>query len=78
MMNELAGLAQVATLPGFEEATPDTVTAILEEASKFATEVLDPLNAALLVVASGQGMARASDNAAPSGGVDHLHAVCRS
>ena len=45
VLNELAGLAQVATLPGFEDATPDTVTAILEEASRFATEVLDPLNA---------------------------------
>ena len=45
VMNELAGMAQVATLPGFEDATPDTVAAILEEASKFATEVLDPLNA---------------------------------
>ncbi|HSQ81717.1 MAG TPA: acyl-CoA dehydrogenase [Casimicrobiaceae bacterium] len=45
VLNELAGLAQVATLPGFEDATPDTVAAILEEASKFATEVLDPLNA---------------------------------
>jgi len=45
VMNELAGLAQVATLPGFEDATPDTVAAILDEASKFATEVLDPLNA---------------------------------
>ena len=45
VMNELAGLEQVAKLPGFEEATPDTVAAILEEASKFATEVLDPLNA---------------------------------
>ena len=45
VLNELAGLAQVASLPGFEDATPDTVTAILEEAGKFATEVLDPLNA---------------------------------
>ena len=45
VLNELAGLSQVAALPGFEDATPDTVTAILEEASKFATEVLDPLNA---------------------------------
>jgi acyl-CoA dehydrogenase len=45
VLNELAGLDQVASLPGLEDATPDTVTAILEEASKFATEVLDPLNA---------------------------------
>ena len=45
VLNELAGLSQVASLPGFEDATPETVSAILEEASKFATEVLDPLNA---------------------------------
>ena len=45
VLNDLAGLSQVASLPGFEDATPDTVTAVLEEASRFATEVLDPLNA---------------------------------
>ena len=45
VLNDVAGLAQVATLPGFEESTPDIVAAILEEASRFATEVLDPLNA---------------------------------
>ena len=44
VLNELAGLSQVAKLPGFEDATPDTVAAILEEAAKFATNVLDPLN----------------------------------
>jgi alkylation response protein AidB-like acyl-CoA dehydrogenase len=43
-LSELAGLSQVAQLPGYEDASPDTVDAILEEASKFATEVLDPLN----------------------------------
>ncbi|CAG0961620.1 3-(methylthio)propanoyl-CoA dehydrogenase [Burkholderiales bacterium] len=43
-LNELAGLAQVATLPGCEEADPGTVSAILEEAAKFAADVLDPLN----------------------------------
>jgi alkylation response protein AidB-like acyl-CoA dehydrogenase len=44
VLNELAGLSEVARLPGCEEATPDTVAAILEEAAKFATDVLDPLN----------------------------------
>ena len=44
VLNELAGMAQVAKLPGYQDATPDTVEAILEEASKFASEVLDPLN----------------------------------
>ena len=46
VMNEVAGLSQIAMLPGYEDATPDTVAAVLEEASRFATEVLDPLNAA--------------------------------
>ncbi len=44
VLNELAGLGEVAKLPGYEDATPDTVDAILEEASKFSAEVLDPLN----------------------------------
>ncbi|MEW5863431.1 MAG: acyl-CoA dehydrogenase [Pseudomonadota bacterium] len=44
VLNELAGLAEVAKLPGYGEATPDTVDAILEEAGKFASGVLDPLN----------------------------------
>ena len=44
VLNELAGLSEVAKLPGCEEATPDTVDAILEEAARFAGEVLDPLN----------------------------------
>jgi alkylation response protein AidB-like acyl-CoA dehydrogenase len=46
VMNELAGLEQVSKLPGFEDASADTVTAILDEAAKFATNVLDPLNVA--------------------------------
>src|SRR3954466_9531273 len=44
VLNELAGLADVAKLPGYQDATPDTVDAILEEASKFASGVLDPIN----------------------------------
>jgi alkylation response protein AidB-like acyl-CoA dehydrogenase len=44
VLNELAGLGEVAKLPGYEEASPETVDAILEEASKFASGVLDPIN----------------------------------
>jgi alkylation response protein AidB-like acyl-CoA dehydrogenase len=45
VLTELAGLEQVAALPGYGEATPDMTAAILQEAAKFATNVLDPLNA---------------------------------
>ena len=31
VMNELAGLEEISTLPGCEDATPETVEAILEE-----------------------------------------------
>ena len=44
VMQELAGLDQVVALPGCEEASPDVVDAILDEAAKFAGEVLSPLN----------------------------------
>ncbi|MBK6656551.1 acyl-CoA dehydrogenase [Zoogloea sp.] len=43
-MNELAGLQEITTLPGNEEVSLDLVEAILDEAGKFATEVVDPLN----------------------------------
>jgi 3-(methylthio)propanoyl-CoA dehydrogenase len=45
VLTELAGIDQVASLPGFEEASHDVVAAILDEGAKFATNVLDPLNA---------------------------------
>ena len=43
-MQSLAGLDQVVALPGYEEASPDVVDAILEEAARFSGEVLSPLN----------------------------------
>ncbi len=46
VINELAGLDAVAKLPGHEDATPDTVDAILEEAGKLASDVVAPLNRA--------------------------------
>ena len=44
VLKELAGLSDVAALPGCEEADADVVDAILEEAGKFAGGVLAPLN----------------------------------
>ncbi|MFJ5381199.1 acyl-CoA dehydrogenase, partial [Cupriavidus sp. CER94] len=44
VMNELAGLEQISQLPGYEEATPDTAQAVLEEAAKFNEQVVAPLN----------------------------------
>ncbi|MFC4519435.1 acyl-CoA dehydrogenase [Cupriavidus pinatubonensis] len=46
VMNELAGLDAVSQLPGFEEATPETAQAVLEEAAKFNEQVVAPLNRA--------------------------------
>ncbi len=44
VMEELCGLEEIAALPGLEEATPDLVAAVLEEAAKVAGEVLAPIN----------------------------------
>ena len=44
VIKELAGLDTVTSLPGCEEVTPDLVDAVLDEAGKFATGVLSPLN----------------------------------
>ena len=43
-LKELAGLDQVAKLPGCEDASADLVDQILEESGKFCAEVLAPLN----------------------------------
>jgi alkylation response protein AidB-like acyl-CoA dehydrogenase len=44
-LTHMAGLEQVARLPGCEAATPDLVDQVLEEAGKFAANELAPLNA---------------------------------
>ncbi len=43
-MKELAGLEDVARLPGFEEAGLETAQAVLEESARFNQDVLAPLN----------------------------------
>jgi alkylation response protein AidB-like acyl-CoA dehydrogenase len=44
VLNEVIGIDRYANLPGFENATPDTVEAVLSEAGRFCSEVLAPLN----------------------------------
>jgi acyl-CoA dehydrogenase len=45
VLTEIAGLNHVLALPGFGDATPDLADAVLEEAAKFASQVLSPINA---------------------------------
>ncbi len=45
IINEVLRIGDLAELPGFEGASADIVDAVIEEAGKFASEVLAPLNA---------------------------------
>ncbi|MEO8136704.1 MAG: acyl-CoA dehydrogenase [Betaproteobacteria bacterium] len=46
VLRELAQLDDISRLPGYEDSTLDTALAILEEAGKFASAILEPLNRA--------------------------------
>src|SRR5215468_10758331 len=43
-LEEIAGIGEIAALPGYGDATPDLVQSVLDEAGKFAAGVLAPLN----------------------------------
>ncbi len=45
VMNELAGLADIQRLPGCEDASDETIEAVLNENARFMAEVIAPLNA---------------------------------
>ena len=44
ILNDVLDIGRYSNLPGFANATPDLIGAVLEEAGKFAAEVLAPLN----------------------------------
>src|SRR5438270_4401443 len=44
VLNKVLDIGRYSNLPGFANATPDLIVAILEEAGRFAAEVLQPLN----------------------------------
>jgi len=44
VLDDLLDVGQVAALPGYADATPDVLAAVIEEAAKLSEEVLQPLN----------------------------------
>ena len=57
VLKDVLDINAYANLPGFADASPDVLDAILEESAKFASEVLHPLNE----VGDTQGCKRAED-----------------
>ncbi|MSP87546.1 MAG: acyl-CoA dehydrogenase [Alphaproteobacteria bacterium] len=43
-LEEVAGLAELAGLPGWDQAEPDLIASVLEEAGKLARDVIAPIN----------------------------------
>ncbi|PKO31305.1 MAG: acyl-CoA dehydrogenase [Betaproteobacteria bacterium HGW-Betaproteobacteria-7] len=76
VMDELAGFPELsATVPDFAESTPDMADAILEEAAKFASGVLAPLN----LLGDQQGCQLTADGVTtPAGWKEAYKAFCEA
>jgi alkylation response protein AidB-like acyl-CoA dehydrogenase len=44
VLNEVLGMEKISALPGYEDATPDIISQVLEEGAKICEQVLFPLN----------------------------------
>src|SRR5271165_2786345 len=44
IMNDVLDVSELSKLPGYEDATPDLMASVLEEAAKFCENILQPLN----------------------------------
>src|SRR5688572_12449614 len=44
VLDEVLGVEQLSALPGYEEATPDVIHAVLEEGARLCEDVLFPIN----------------------------------
>lgn len=44
VLHEVLGIEHLSKLPGYQDATPETIDAVIEEGAKLAAEVLFPLN----------------------------------
>src|SRR5689334_23916275 len=78
LLNDVFHIDRYGNLPGFSDASPDVVEAVLREAAKFSEEVLTPLNR----VGDKEGCKRAADGSVRS--EEHtselqsqFHLVCR-
>ena len=75
LLNDVFRIGRYDNLPGFADASPDVIAAILAEAAKFCEQVLTPLNR----VGDEEGCMRHDDGSVttPDGLQGGLQAICR-